>query len=206
MNNKLTVLAVFALSVGLMGNAYAHKEQVVGNYNIEVGWAREPPVVGKPNSIEVMITTASVSDKTASDKMMKEMKGMTSEQVANMDHKMPDSSATKSDARTPTTPATKSNTVKKSTTMSHDIGTMLHDSGAMKTTGVTGLTLDADVTINGKKTMLKLVEDKKTKGRYSAAFTPIREGFPTVHVVGKIKNTPIEVSFHPEKVEKSIKK
>lgn len=185
MNSKLAVLAVFALSVGLIGNAYAHKSQVVGGYDIEMGWAKEPPLVGKANTIEIMVTTASASDKVASDKMMHDMKGMTNEQMANMDHSKMSGSNT-----------TKSGTSKK-TAMSHDHGT--------KSIGVTGLKLDADITINGKKTMLKLVEDKKTKGKYSATFTPLSEGFSTVHIVGKIKNTPIEVSFHPEKVEKSIK-
>jgi len=194
MNSKLAILAVFALTVGLIGNAYAHKSQVVGDYNIEVGWAKEPPLAGKQNAIEITVTTASASDKAASDKMMKEMKGMTDEQMAHMDHsKMSGSSAAKS------------STAKKPTTASHDMSTMSHDHGT-KSTGVTGLKLDADITLNGKKTMLKLVEDKTTKGKYSAAFTPVSEGFPTVHVVGKIKNTPIEVSFHPEKVEKSTKK
>ncbi|TBR22446.1 MAG: hypothetical protein EPO63_07300 [Candidatus Nitrosotenuis sp.] len=169
MNSKLAVLAVFALSVGLISNAYAHKEQVVGIYAIEAGWTKKSAVVGKSNSIEVVVTTASMSDKAASDKMMKEMKGMTGEQMANMDH------------------------------------SKMSGSGTAKT-GITGLKLNADITIDGKKTMLKLVEDKKTKGKYSAAFTPKGDGYPTIHIVGKIKNTPVEVSFHPEKIEKPTKK
>ncbi len=190
MNGKLVVLAVFALSVGLIGNAYAHKSEVIGDYNVEVGWKKEPAVVGKANSIEVMVTTASASGKVATSM----------EDHAGMDN-MFDSNTTKSDTKKPTT---KSNNNKKSTMVSH-MGTLSHDHGT-KTTGIAGLKLDADITINGKKTMLKLVEDKKTKGKYFATFTPPREGFLTVHIVGKIKNTPIEVSLHPEKVEKPTKK
>jgi fructose-specific component phosphotransferase system IIB-like protein len=70
--------------------------------------------------------------------------------------------------------------------------------------GVTGLgkTLEADVTLNGKKTFLNLVEDTKKKGTYYGDFTPPAGGFPTVHVVGKINGTPAELTFHPEKVVK----
>ncbi|TBR10739.1 MAG: hypothetical protein EPO62_02885 [Candidatus Nitrosotenuis sp.] len=193
MNNALAVLVVLALSVGLIGNAYAHKDQVVGNYRIEAGWAKAPPVVGKSNSIEVIVTTASMSDKAASDKMMKEMKGMTDEQMANMDHSKMSGSST-----------TKASTAKKPTTASQGMSTMANP--GTKATGMTGLKLDTDITVNGKKTMLKLVEDKKTKGKYSAAFTPMDEGYPTIHIAGKIKNTPVEISFHPEKIEKSVKK
>lgn len=188
MNNKLAVIAVFALSVGLIGNAHAHKEQVVGDYKIEVGWVKVPPVIGKPNIIEVLITKATASDKTK----------MGVEDHDHMDHNASDSMP-------------KSNASKSVSKMSYDDHkkiTKSHDHKKKKTTssGITGLKLDADITVNGKKTMLKLIEDKKTKGRYYAAFTPMSEGFPTVHVVGKIKNTPVEVSFHPEKVEKSAKK
>lgn len=187
MNSSLAVLAILALSIGLIGNAYAHKEQVMGDYKIDIIWAKEPRV-GKPNSIEVIVTTAS-----ASDKMMMEMKGMTDGQMANMDHSKMLDPSTKPDAKKP---MAKSSTVKKS------IVPPAHET---KSTGITGLKLDADITINGKNITLKLIENKKTKGKYSAAFTPMGEGSPIVHVVGKIKNTPIEVSFHPEKVEKSTK-
>jgi hypothetical protein len=188
MNNTLAVLAVIVLSVGLIGNAYAHKAQVVGNYSFEMNWAKQP-VVGNSNSIDVLVSTASVSDKTASAKMMKEMKGMTDEQMANMDHgKM-----------------SGSGTAKNSSTASNGMGTM-SNGAKTKATGITGLKLDADITVNGKKTALKLVEDKKIKGKYSAVFTPMGEGLPIVHIVGKIKNTPVDVSFHPDKIVKPVKK
>ncbi len=143
-----------------------------------------------------MITTASASDKAASDKMMNEMKGMTDEQMAHMDHGKT-SNSTKSDTKKPSAQTTKSSTAKKSTTS--------HGSGA-KATGVTGLKLDADITINGKKTMLKLVEDKKIKGKYSAPFTPMSEGFSTVHIVGKIKNNFNRSVIPSRKSSKAYKK
>jgi hypothetical protein len=65
-----------------------------------------------------------------------------------------------------------------------------------------GKALEADVVFNGKKTFLKLTEDSKKKGTYYGDFTPSAAGFPTVHVVGKINGTPLELTFHPEKVVK----
>ena len=138
MNNKLAVFAIFALTIGLIGNAYAHKSEVVGDYKLEIGWTKEPPVKGKPNAIELTVTKASASDKA----------------IASMEDQMDDemsNSTVKSDVtKSPTTP----NSIKS--TMSHDVVTK-----KITTNGITGLKLDADISINGKKTMLKLVEDKK---------------------------------------------
>jgi hypothetical protein len=179
MNRKLAVLAVLALSVGLIGNAYAHKEQVIGDYKMKVGWKIEPPIAGKKNAIEITVIKASTTDKkTTKD--------------AHQDH--PDdakSQDTKKDTKT------SSKTTSSKTTHGH----------GKKTTGITGLdkSLEVDVTLNGKKTFLKLVEDKKNKGTYHAEFTPDAEGHPTVHVVGKIKTTLVEITFHPEKVEAKTK-
>lgn len=62
LHRKVAVLAVFALFFGLLGSATAHKSEVVGNYEIEVGWENEPPIAGKENTIIVMITPASTDD------------------------------------------------------------------------------------------------------------------------------------------------
>ena len=180
MNNKLAVLAVFALSVGLISNVYAHKAQTVGDYNMEVGWKTEPPIAGKKNAIEVTITQASSSDKknTKDD---------------HMDH---DSMNAKSmDSKANSTKDIKEYKPAEKTAAKHSHG--------KKAIGISGLskTLEIDVTLNGKKTFLKLVEDKKNKGTYHGIFTPNAEGQPLVHVVGKIKKTPVEVTFHPEKVD-----
>ncbi len=179
MNNKLAVLAVFALSVGLIGNAYAHKAQTVGDYNMEVGWKTEPAISGKKNAIEVTITQASSGKKITKDD--------------HMDH---DSMNAKSmDSKANSTKDIKEHKPAEKTAVKH--------SHTTKSVGISGLskTLEADVTLNGKKTLLKLVEDKKNKGTYHGTFTPNTEGQPLVHIVGKIKKTPVEMTFHPEKVE-----
>ena len=178
MNRKLAVLAVFALSVGLIGNAYAHKGQVVGDYKMEVGWKVEPPIAGKKNAIEITVVKATTTDK----------------KITKNDH-LDDHDAKSMDTKKDTKTSSKAKSSK--TTPSHD----------KKATGITGLdkSLEVDVTLNGKKTLLKLVEDKKNRGTYHAEFTPNAEGHPTVHMVGKIKTTAIEVTFHPEKVESKTK-
>lgn len=187
MNNKLAVLAVFALSVGLIGNAYAHKAQTVGAYNLEVGWKTEPPIAGKKNAIEITITQASSSDKkNAKDNPL--------------DHDSMDS-------KTKDVKANDSKSTKETKEHKHTEKTTLKHSYVTKAAGISGLskTLEVDVTLNGKKTFLKLVEDKKNKGTYHGTFTPDAEGQPLVHVVGKIKKTPVEITLHPEKVESSKK-
>ncbi|MEM4378547.1 MAG: hypothetical protein QXX85_06140 [Candidatus Nitrosotenuis sp.] len=182
MQKKLAILAALVLSIGLVSSAYAHKSEVVGNYKIEVGWKNEPPIAGKKNAIEIIVTKATASDKKSSHdhgshntkkKPTKTFYDETSQNIKFMSTK-----DKKHD-----------HDVKKTT---------------KKVTGITGLskTLEVVVTLNGKKTFLNLVEDKKNKGTYYGEYTPDSEGFPTVHVVGKIKNTPIEITFHPEKVVK----
>lgn len=44
MNKKLGLLAAVILSVSLLGSAYAHKGQIVGDYKIDAGWKNEPPI------------------------------------------------------------------------------------------------------------------------------------------------------------------
>jgi hypothetical protein len=170
MDTKLAALAVFALAISLVGNAYAHKDQVLGDYKVSVGWTKEPPVAGKANAIEINIAKASASEK----------KSTTS-------HEGHDA---KADKKTKSTHDEKKTTKKKPT----------HDH---KSAGIKGLakSLEVDITLNDKKTILKMVEDKKKPGRYTAEYTPEAEGHPTVHIYAKIKTTEIEGSFHPEKVE-----
>lgn len=185
MQKKLAIIAALILSLGLVSSVYAHKNEVVGNYKIEVGWKNEPPVVGKKNAIEITITKA-----TAVDKKLKH------------DHNSHD--AKKKLTTTKTFSDETPQTIKDASTTKDN--KHKHDTGktTKKAIGITGLskTLEVDVTLNGKKTFLKLVEDKEDKGTYYGAYTPDSEGFPTVHVVGKIKNTPVEITFHPEKVVK----
>jgi hypothetical protein len=191
MNSKVALLAVVLLSVGLMTNAYAHKAQVIGDYKIEVGWKNEPPIVGKKNAIEIVVTKATSSDKKSS----------TDHNHDSHDHD--DKKTTKTTKTLYEESSTNIKLVSTNKDKEHKHDTKTTKKSTKKVVGVTGLskTLEADVTLNGKKTFLKLVEDKQHKGTYHGDYTPASVGYPTVHIVGKIKNTQIEVTFHPEKVE-----
>jgi hypothetical protein len=190
MNGRIALLAVIVLSVGLMTNAYAHKAQVVGNYKIEVGWKDEPPIVNKKNAIEITVTQTTAAAKKSST-----------------DHESHDHADTKTKTKTayekPPSVIKLVSSDKAATEHKHDEKPKTTKS--TKKMGVSGLskTLEADITLNGKKTFLKLTEDKQKKGTYYGSYTPTSVGHPTVHLVGKIKSTPIELSFHPEKVESS---
>ncbi|WP_268542966.1 hypothetical protein [Candidatus Nitrosotenuis cloacae] len=177
MNTKLALFGIMLLAVGLMTSVYAHKAEIVGNYKIEVGWKNEPPVVNKANSIEISIMKV-----TASDKHGGEHTGHhddNTKQKSSIKH----TSATTEKKTQDSKPSTKSATTKS---------------------GVSGLakSIDADITLNGKKTFLKLSEDPKNKGVYYGKYTPKSEGHPTVHISGKINGNLVEMTFHPEKVIK----
>ncbi len=68
MNKQLGLLTVAILAVSLLGSAYAHKGQIVGDYKIDAGWKNEPPIAGKSNAIEVIITKASMVEKKPTNK------------------------------------------------------------------------------------------------------------------------------------------
>lgn len=55
---KLAIFVAFVLAFGMLNGAFAHKSQIVGNYEIEVGWQNEPPIIGHENAITAMITNA----------------------------------------------------------------------------------------------------------------------------------------------------
>lgn len=190
MNTKLATFVVFAVAIGLVGNAYAHKDQVIGDYKIEVGWTKEPPKVGKANAIEVTITKASTSDKKSAtthshdenghmDKKTTTKKATIKKTSADTDHT--DMKVTKPTGKPAAKTATKSSSK-----------------------GVSGLAevLQVDVTLNGKKTQLVMKESKKTPGVYTGDYTPDSAGYPTVHLYTKINGKDIEGTFHPEKVTK----
>lgn len=59
------LLAVFVICIlffGLVGNSYAHKSQTVGDYDFEIGWKNEPPILGETNAIELAVTVSSESN------------------------------------------------------------------------------------------------------------------------------------------------
>ncbi|NDF47713.1 MAG: hypothetical protein EB158_05905 [Nitrosopumilaceae archaeon] len=157
-------------------------DQELGDYKVGVGWETEPPVVGKANQIEVMISSATKADKTANsedhDHHDKAMKHDHKEKKT----KKADTKKTKTAAKS-TKPTSFDNSGAKIITVSADSKEMKMDSMAKKTSkkadhdkhdeeklanGVTGLAKDlqVDVTLNGKKTMLTMTEDSTNPGRY----------------------------------------
>lgn len=182
MNKKLGLLALAILSVSLLGSAYAHKGQVVGDYKIDAGWKNEPPIAGKSNAIEVIITKASMSEKKTISK------GEHKDDGPKDDHKKTN---------------TKKSTHDEKSKKNHHDDSKKNSKPKKITNGISGLSknIEVDVTLNGQKTFLTLVEDPKNKGMYHGEYTPSESGHPTVHLVGKIKGVDIEATFHPEKVD-----
>lgn len=185
MNKKLALLAVAVLSVGLAGNAYAHTSEIVGDYKVEIGWIFEPPVAGMKNAIEITVVSATDAEKeTASSDGQDNGKrdahddshnSMDEDSKGNMTHAS-DGSDTHVDREKKT---------------------------ARKASGIPGLgkTLEADITLGNEKTFLRIIESKFRPGVYYGVYSPEHAGFPLVHVVGDIKGTVFEVTFHPERVE-----
>ena len=63
MHSKIVFLFVFAIAIGSVSSAYAHKYQVIDEYKIEIGWDKEPPIQGIKNSIELIVTHATEAEK-----------------------------------------------------------------------------------------------------------------------------------------------
>jgi hypothetical protein len=193
--SKLIVLCALVLSVGLIGTAFAHKSETVGNYKLEVGWEKEPPVAGTKNAIEITITRATASDMN----MSAEEHAKHQKESAKKDTKSTKTaeSKVKSEKKTATKKETQS--VKKTDTKKAEAK---KTDSKKKVDGMTGIKgLEVDVSLNGKKTFLEMKEDKKNPGRYYGEFTPDKTGHPTVHVYGKIEGSDVEATLHPEKIE-----
>jgi len=173
MRSLLVLASILMIGAGLIGSAYAHKSQVVDNYKFEVGWDKEPPVAGKPNNIVVTVSKAEPTDKAGSKQG----------NIKNQKHEDSDSESKQGIKK-----LTKSfqKTEKKTATA-----------------GVSGLgsALQVDVSLNGKKTFLKMVERKNNPGTYLGAYAPETDGYPIVHLYGKLDNKDIEITFHLEKVD-----
>jgi hypothetical protein len=56
---RQTILVVFIAFILNVETALAHDSITVGDYEIEVGWANEPPVAGLPNAIEIRVSNTS---------------------------------------------------------------------------------------------------------------------------------------------------
>ena len=216
MNSKYAAMLVIFTAIGLVGSAYAHKSQIIGDYKIGVGWVTDPPVVGKSNKIEVMISKATATDKKAD--------------MGNMDHMNHKDHASTSKS-TKTTPKTTKPTVyeyrdSRVITVSADSSMSSMKMDSMKSSsinsktvtktksqtgdeeklvgGITGLakSLQVDITVNGKKKTLAMTEDPSNPGRYTGDYTPTSSGYPTVHLYVKINGKDVEGSFHPEEIKK----
>ncbi|HIH68928.1 MAG TPA: hypothetical protein HA290_05610 [Candidatus Nitrosotenuis sp.] len=216
MNSKYAAMLVIFTAIGLVGSAYAHKSQIIGDYKIGVGWVTDPPVVGKSNKIEVMISKATASDKKAD--------------MGNMDHMNHKDHASTSKS-TKTTPKTTKSTAyehrdSRVITVSADSSMSSMKMDSMKSSsinsktvtktksqtgdeeklvgGITGLakSLQVDITVNGKKKTLAMTEDPSNPGRYTGDYTPTSSGYPTVHLYVKINGKDVEGSFHPEEIKK----
>src|SRR5262245_24050589 len=65
MNKKSFTIASLIALVALLLNVQlvlAHESVTVGDYEIEVGWANEPPVAGQVNGIAVNVTNTSSNE------------------------------------------------------------------------------------------------------------------------------------------------
>jgi len=56
MQYRLAFLALFMISPLLMGNAFAHQADAVGDYRIEIDWKNWPVVTGESNAIIVYVS------------------------------------------------------------------------------------------------------------------------------------------------------
>ena len=56
-----SLISLFALILNFQ-LAFAHETITVGNYEIEVGWVHEPPIVGQQNAVVVNVSDTSSGD------------------------------------------------------------------------------------------------------------------------------------------------
>ena len=62
MNKKIVLYTGLMVLLALLTNyqiAFAHESIAVGNYELEVGWLNEPPIVGQQNAIVVNVSDTS---------------------------------------------------------------------------------------------------------------------------------------------------
>jgi hypothetical protein len=65
MNRKVLVIGVMLVTLATLFSfqtAFAHTTIHVGNYDVEVGWVDEPPIVGQRNAVVVNVTNNSAAD------------------------------------------------------------------------------------------------------------------------------------------------
>lgn len=185
----MVFIVTFILATGLVGNSYAHKAEVIGDYKIEVGWKEEPPIAGQKNAIEIIVTVATEHDKETHESEKNDEHTENEEHESHEDEHMEETN----------TESMEHDESKESET--HDEEHIEHEK-LEPGTGVTDLSdkLEAIISLEGQKTTLILVESSKP-GVYHADYTPAEVGFPSVNLVGELGHKEFEITFHPEKVE-----
>ncbi|MEM3063975.1 MAG: hypothetical protein QW177_01220 [Candidatus Nitrosotenuis sp.] len=269
---KIAVFVALVLAFGMVNGAFAHKSQVVGNYEIEVGWQNEPPLVGHENAITVMITNAP-DESTHDDVHDEEMTHEDShEETSHMEHVQEEHEQILAEHEQM---MQEHNEAMGGNMDKADVEEMIHrhmslmdkhemimaehesmqdqmaedqwdemmsahqkirqdheqmmqdhekliemygieesehedhdsvDHDMAEREGISGLesSIEAYVTLNGKKTDLEFVEDHDMPGLYMADYMPSETGHPVVHLVVTINDEVFEVDFHPEKVEEHM--
>ena len=185
MHSKIVFLFVFAIAIGSVSSAYAHKYQVIDEYKIEIGWDKEPPIQGIKNSIELIVTHATEAEKQkaandSNDKM--DMKHDEEHDDMKHDEEHDDMKHDEEHDH-----------------MKHDEE---HDHMKHDEEGVSGLddTINVTVTLDGKTSTVTMTETE-IDGIYHGEFTPHSAGFPVIHLSGMINNSKVELDMHPEEVE-----
>lgn len=210
MNSKgailLSAIVAVMFSSSLSG-AYAHTDQVIGDYRIEVGWDREPPVAGMDNAVTIMVTLATDQQKMDASEMDHSSMNMGDKKNEDtnhdeMEHDGMDHENTSYDNNNDSITFVESHDDMAHDSMEHDDvdqESVEHEHGK----GVTGLAsaMEVTITLNDKKTTLTMVEDENVPGRYLGEYTPASPGFPVVNFFAEINGNAYEVTFHPEKIE-----
>jgi len=175
----IPLLAFVIMSMGF-DNVYAHKAEIIGDYKIEIGWDDEPPIQGINNSIELVVTYATESEKQKETVAAAE--DANSEDMVHDEHE----STNEHD------PMEASHTEDK-----HDDVVNEDHQG-----GVPGLEDTIQITITlDEKTSTVIMSETAIDGIYHGEFTPSSSGHPVAHLSGMIHETEIDLDMHPEEVE-----
>ena len=65
---KIIFFILILIVVGIIPQSFAHTAKIAGDFKIDVGWNKEPPIENEQNAIEIIITLASSYDKQRFDK------------------------------------------------------------------------------------------------------------------------------------------
>ena len=77
MKNKMLLSSILVVLIALVTSfqiALAHETVTVGDYEIEIGWVNEPPIVGQQNAVVVNVTKA---DSNSDQQPVEDVSGLT---------------------------------------------------------------------------------------------------------------------------------